>query len=121
MHAGLEALAAASVLIEAGDADAMVVVAVDEGGALLRALSHPVVDLRAGAVAVLLTARGTTQDGRRARARVGAITLRRGSPPLGTAPAGHRALLPLSAPGFIPEVVGFSPPDAFARIQFDAV
>jgi 3-oxoacyl-(acyl-carrier-protein) synthase len=121
MHAGLEALAAAAVLIEAGDADAMVVVAVDEGGAVLRALAPPSVDLRPGAVAVLLTARGTTQGGRRARARIGAITLRRGSPPLGTAPAGHRALLPLSAAAFVPEVVAFSPPDAFARIQFDAV
>jgi 3-oxoacyl-[acyl-carrier-protein] synthase II len=121
MHAALEAFAAAAVLIEAGDVERMVVVAVDEGGAVSRALSPPSSDLRAGAVAVLLTARSETTGGPRARARVGRILLTRGPAASGTLPAGHRALLPLVHAGLVPEITGASPPDVFARIVLEAL
>ncbi len=121
MHAALEAFAAAAVLIEAGDVERMVVVAVDDGGAVSRALSPPSCDLRSGAVAVLLTARSETTHGHRARARVGGITLARGRALSGILPAGHRALLPLVDAGPLTEIVGASPPDVFARIVFEAL
>jgi hypothetical protein len=119
MHAALEAFAAAAILIEAGDAERMVVVAVDEGGAVSRALTPAGVDLRSGAVAVLLTARSETSAGGRARARVGAITLRRGIAVSAVAIGGHRSLLPLAAPGVVTEIVGSSPPDVLARVSIE--
>ncbi|MGH7269713.1 MAG: beta-ketoacyl synthase N-terminal-like domain-containing protein, partial [Polyangiaceae bacterium] len=113
LHAAVEALAAGTVLIEAGDADRIVVVAVDDAGAATRALSGGAV--RSGAVAVLLAA-----DAGGARARVGGITLRRGEP-APSCPAGHLALLPLVA-GALPRVlVGTSPPDMLAKISLEAV
>jgi 3-oxoacyl-[acyl-carrier-protein] synthase-1/3-oxoacyl-[acyl-carrier-protein] synthase II len=121
MHAAIEALAAAAVLVEAGDADRMVVVAVDDVGAVARALSPPGVDLQSGAVAVLLTAAGAAPNGARARARVGAITLRRARPTPATGPAGHRALVHLVGPAPPRELVGVSPPDVFARIALEPV
>jgi 3-oxoacyl-[acyl-carrier-protein] synthase II len=121
MHAALEAFAAAAVLIEAGDAERMVVVAVDEVGPVAGALAPPGVGLRSGAVAVLLTALETTESGRRARARVGAVTLKRGQPVSVTLPAGHRALLPLAVGGAVADISGASPPDVFARIAFEAL
>jgi 3-oxoacyl-[acyl-carrier-protein] synthase II len=121
MHAALEALAAAAVLIEAGDVDRMVVVGVDEGGAVSRALSPPSSDLRSGAIAVLLSARSQTTDGHRARARVAGITLKRGQPVSESLPSGHRALLPLVDAGLVTEIVAGSPPDVFARIGLAAV
>jgi 3-oxoacyl-[acyl-carrier-protein] synthase II len=122
MHAGLEAFAAAAVLIEAGDAERMVVVAVDEGGAVSRALLPPACDLGSGAVAVLLSAACDTPARGRARARVGSITLTRGRAVGGVAaalPAGHRALLPLAGGGPVTEIVGGSAPDIFARIVLE--
>ena len=119
MHAALEAFAAAAILIEAGDAERMVVVAVDEGGAVSRALTPAGVDLRSGAVAVLLTARSEPSAGGRARARVGAITLRRGIAVSAVAIGGHRSLLPLAAPGVVTEIVGSSPPDVLARVSIE--
>jgi 3-oxoacyl-[acyl-carrier-protein] synthase II len=121
MHAGLEAFAAAAVLIEAGDAERMVVVAVDEGGAVSRAFSPPWCDLRSGAVAVLLSAEKETPGRGRARARVGAITLARGRAVGGVRipqPAGHRALLPLAGGGPVTEIVGGSA-DVFARVVLE--
>ncbi len=121
MHAALEAFAAAALLIEAGDADRMVVVAVDEGGAIFRALAPPAIEMRSGAVAVLLTAGGATASGRPARARVGAITLRRGALAGGEpdGPGGHLALLPLVGQGIPTEIVASSPPDVSARILLE--
>lgn len=124
MHAGLEAFAAAAVLIEAGDAERVVVVAVDEGGAVSRALSPPSCNLGSGAVTVLLSAERETPGRGRARARVGAITLRRG-PAVGgvvaSLPAGHRALLPLANGGPFTEIVAASAPDVFARIVLEVL
>jgi len=121
MHAAIEALAAAAVLVEAGDADRMVVVAVDDVGAIARALSPPGVDVQSGAVAVLLTAAGAAASGGRARARVGAITLRRGRGAPATGPAGHRALVPLVGSAPPRELFGVSPPDVVARIVLEPV
>ncbi len=115
MHAGIEALAAAAVLIEGGDADRIVVVAVDDVGPATRALTGDA--LRAGAVAVLLAAHA----GQGARARVGAIHLRRGAPASSTGVPGHRALLPLVAITLPHELVCASPPDAFARVALEAI
>jgi 3-oxoacyl-[acyl-carrier-protein] synthase II len=114
MHAGIEALAAASVLIEGRDADRMVVVSVDDVGAATRALAGD--SLAVGAVAVLLDARG---DG--ARARIGSIQLRRGDRASGPVAAGHRALLPLVDRRLPHELACVSPPDGIARVVLDAV
>jgi 3-oxoacyl-[acyl-carrier-protein] synthase II len=112
MHAGLEALATAALLVEAGDAERMVVVAVDEAGPLTRALGGQ--GLRTGAVAVLV---GAGRDG--AIARLGAMHVVRGSPAPPCVSPGHRALQPLvAAPG--PQVLECSsPPDAIARITLE--
>jgi 3-oxoacyl-[acyl-carrier-protein] synthase II len=121
MHAGIEALAVAAILIEGGDADRVVVVAVDDVGPAAAALGDA--SLRAGAVAVLL-ARAPLAG---ARARVGAIELRRGSPADGPHARGHQALLPLvqrdeGGGRDVPrELVGVSPPDAFARVALEPV
>ena len=110
MHAALEALAAGALLVESGDAERIVVVAVDEVGPVTRALGGG--KARSGAVALLLS-----QDGAGAIARVGALQLRRGE--LGSAPVspGHLALLPLVAARGPCELACASPPDAFARIE----
>jgi 3-oxoacyl-[acyl-carrier-protein] synthase-1/3-oxoacyl-[acyl-carrier-protein] synthase II len=112
MHAAVEALAVGAVLVEAGDADRVVVVAVDEVGRAARALGGGA--LVEGAVAVLLDARAAG-----ARARVGAVSvargLERGGPVARVAP-GHVALLPLVAPALPDEVFSASPPDVVARV-----
>jgi 3-oxoacyl-[acyl-carrier-protein] synthase II len=110
MHAGVEALAAGAVLVEAADADRVVVVAVDEGGPTTRALFGD--SFRSGAVALLLSS-----DPRHARARVGEVTLRRGAPASGPLAPGHLALLPLVAAALPSVIESASPPDAFARVQ----
>jgi 3-oxoacyl-[acyl-carrier-protein] synthase-1/3-oxoacyl-[acyl-carrier-protein] synthase II len=110
MHAGLEALAAGAVLVEAGDAERIVVVAADDVGPATRALGGE--GLASGAVAVLVT-----NDPQGARARIGAIELRRGVAPEPPGPAGHRALLPLVESLLPPVLLGSSPPDARARIE----
>ncbi|HEX4446356.1 MAG TPA: beta-ketoacyl synthase N-terminal-like domain-containing protein, partial [Polyangiaceae bacterium] len=130
MHAGIEALAAAALLVEGGDADRVVVVSVDDVGPATIALGET--SLRAGAVAVLLASRPIAG----ARARVGAIELRRGAAVDGRhgrvheagghqagAPhaGGHHALLPLLQREMPRELVGASPPDAFARLVLDPV
>lgn len=113
MHAGIEALAAAALLVEAGDAERVVVVAADHVGALGRAMAPaPVVP---GAVATLVSSAAAG-----ARARVGAMRLRRGAPVPGSGPAGHEALLPLVA-GSPRELVSVSAPDAEARIELEPV
>ncbi len=53
MHAALEALAVGAVLVEGGDADRIVVVAVDDIGSTATALGGAA--LRSGAVAVLVS------------------------------------------------------------------
>jgi 3-oxoacyl-[acyl-carrier-protein] synthase-1/3-oxoacyl-[acyl-carrier-protein] synthase II len=116
MHAALEALAAASVLVEGGDADRIAVVAVDDVGPATLALGGGL-SLRAGAVAVLVSAR---PDGG-ARARIGAIELRRGDPATATHPAGHLALHPLLERIVPSELVGSSRPDGMARVVLHPV
>jgi 3-oxoacyl-[acyl-carrier-protein] synthase II len=110
MHAGVEALAAGALLVEAGDADHLVVVAVDEGGPATRALFGDF--CRTGAVALLLSSQS-----RRARARVEDITLRRGSPVSGPFAPGHLALLPLVGALLPNAIESATPPDAFARVS----
>jgi hypothetical protein len=112
-------LATAAVLIEAGDADRIVVVAVDDVGAVTRALWGDA--LQHGAVALLLSAERTAA----ARARVGEVRLSRRAPtgglqgPRPSARVGHGALLPL-VEGAVPRVVeGGSPPDSVARVTFE--
>jgi 3-oxoacyl-[acyl-carrier-protein] synthase-1/3-oxoacyl-[acyl-carrier-protein] synthase II len=109
-HAALEAVAAAALLIEGGDADRIVVVAADDAGPATDALAGSAI--RSGAVAVLLTAR---PEG--AVARVGAMHLRRGGPAEGPLLPGHLALAPLvAAPGPF-ELACASPPDAIALVE----
>ncbi len=111
-HAGLEALATAAVLVEAGDADRMVVVAVDEVGPVSGALAGPA--LTSGAVATLVTA-----DPSGALARIGAVSLRRGvSAPVPIGP-GHQALLPLARGSPPSRLESSSPPDAHASVGLD--
>jgi 3-oxoacyl-[acyl-carrier-protein] synthase-1/3-oxoacyl-[acyl-carrier-protein] synthase II len=110
MHAALEAVAAGALLVEGGDAERVVVVAADDVGPATRALAGS--SLRSGAVAVLLDARPSG-----ARARVSAISLRRGVPVAGVMDAGHLALLPLLADAAPRELLGASAPDVLARIE----
>ncbi|MGO9833048.1 MAG: beta-ketoacyl synthase N-terminal-like domain-containing protein [Polyangiaceae bacterium] len=113
MHAAIEAVAVAAVLVEAGDCDRMVVVAADDVGPATRALAGDA--LRSGAVAVLVSASG----GEGARARIGDIALRRGEPASASAAPGHLALLPLLGASVPAEIACSSPPDAFARVVFE--
>jgi 3-oxoacyl-[acyl-carrier-protein] synthase-1/3-oxoacyl-[acyl-carrier-protein] synthase II len=114
LHAGLEALAAATLLVEGGDADRVVVVAVDETGPTTRALAGDAVV--SGAVALLLSASPTD-----AIARVGELHVRRGVPAPGPLAAGHLALLPLAAGAFVGDLTAASPPDALAVVRLEAV
>jgi 3-oxoacyl-[acyl-carrier-protein] synthase II len=111
LHAGLEAVVAASWLVGAGDADAVVVVAVDDAGPSVRALLGD--DVHSGAVALLLSASPAG-----AWARLGPTVLTRGRPASGAPLAGHRALLPLASRPALPTVLACaSPPDASARVE----
>jgi 3-oxoacyl-[acyl-carrier-protein] synthase-1/3-oxoacyl-[acyl-carrier-protein] synthase II len=105
LHAGIEALAAATALVEAGDADRMVVVAVDDIGEVAAKWAEAVgAKLTPGAVALLVTAdKMTTSVARVARVRTS----------LGPSPSraaaremrvGHEALLPLAGPSVPPEL-----------------
>lgn len=117
MHAGLEALAVAAVLVGAGDADRIVVVAADEAGPTARAFAGDA--LANGVVALVVSA-----DPAGAVARMGRIELARGrgvSVSGADARFGHRALLPLAAARVPRELTSASPPDAFARIALDPV
>jgi 3-oxoacyl-[acyl-carrier-protein] synthase II len=108
LHAGVEALAVAAALVEAGDAERMVVVAVDEAGEHTRKIAPDVVS---GAVATLVTRNGGI-------ARISATTLVHAAPsPTHTLPVGHRALVPLAAATPPRVLEAASPPDAYARID----
>jgi 3-oxoacyl-[acyl-carrier-protein] synthase II len=109
MHAAIEALAAASMLVEARDCERMVVVAVDDVGPATRALGGG--SLRSGAVAVLVSCSDVG-----ARARVGGISLRRGEPASSSTAPGHLALIPLLGATLPSELSCASPPDAFGRV-----
>jgi 3-oxoacyl-[acyl-carrier-protein] synthase-1/3-oxoacyl-[acyl-carrier-protein] synthase II len=115
MHAAIEAIGAAAVLVEGGDCDRMVVVAVDDVGPATRALAGDA--LRSGAVAVLVSASGG--DG--ARGRVGEIVLRRGQLTSASMLPGHLALLPLLSAAVPREISCASPPDAFASVRLSPV
>jgi 3-oxoacyl-[acyl-carrier-protein] synthase-1/3-oxoacyl-[acyl-carrier-protein] synthase II len=111
LHAGLEALACAALLVESGDADAIVVVAADDVGPITH---HLVGDaLGSGAVGCLLTAAPTAFS----FARVGRISLRRGEPVTQLGQDGHRSLLPLVGGFGVRELTSASPPDFLARIE----
>jgi 3-oxoacyl-[acyl-carrier-protein] synthase-1/3-oxoacyl-[acyl-carrier-protein] synthase II len=114
MHAGLEALAAAAVLVGAGDADRMVVVAADEVGPTARAFAGDA--LAHGAVAMVVSSEPAG-----AIARVGRIELARGVTAPSGASAGHQALLPLVSKPAPQELVSASPPDASARVVLEPV
>jgi 3-oxoacyl-[acyl-carrier-protein] synthase-1/3-oxoacyl-[acyl-carrier-protein] synthase II len=119
-HAGLEALSTAAVLLEAGDADRIVVVAVDEVGDATRALWGEAISH--GAVALLLSVARAT-----ARARIGDVHIVRegGLASLGAtarpAPAvGHAVLVPL-VDGDGPPAVECIASDVRARLSFEPV
>jgi 3-oxoacyl-[acyl-carrier-protein] synthase-1/3-oxoacyl-[acyl-carrier-protein] synthase II len=114
MHAGLEALAAATVLVGAGDADRIVVVAADEVGPTARAFAGDT--LVNGAVALVVSSEPAG-----AIARVGRLQVARGATTPSHASAGHQALLPLASKPVPRELVSTSPPDASARVTLEPV
>jgi 3-oxoacyl-[acyl-carrier-protein] synthase-1/3-oxoacyl-[acyl-carrier-protein] synthase II len=114
-HAALEALACAALLVEAGDSDRMIAVAVDDVGPVTRALGGR--ELRSGAVAVLLTA----DAGVGSRGRVDAIALRRGVEAVGPLAAGHAVLLPLTASDRVCNLEGCGAPDVWARVTLHPI
>jgi len=126
MHAALEALAAATWLVEAGDAERVVVVAVDEVGPATCALGFAGDGgVSTGAVATLVSAQSGGALG-----RIGSIRIARGGPGRAGAGAGargstvacgHRALLPLVGQGRPVTLESGSPPDATARIVLEPV
>jgi 3-oxoacyl-[acyl-carrier-protein] synthase-1/3-oxoacyl-[acyl-carrier-protein] synthase II len=122
-HAALEALACGALLVEAGDADRVVVVAVDDVGPVTCELGGG--NLGPGAVAALLTGRASPA----ARARIGAIALRRGpyrgheaEDARGAAlRGGHAAILPLTS-RVLPTALECRPsPDVLARVVLEPV
>jgi 3-oxoacyl-[acyl-carrier-protein] synthase II len=113
MHAGVEALATAALLVEAGDADRVVVVAVDAVGPAAHALVGDC--LGSGAVACLLSA----SDGPAARGRIGSASVRRGGVQRDVVSAGYAALLPLVGASMPSDVVAVSPPNVTARVSFE--
>jgi 3-oxoacyl-[acyl-carrier-protein] synthase-1/3-oxoacyl-[acyl-carrier-protein] synthase II len=117
MHAGLEALAAATLVVEGGDAERVVVVAVDEIGPATGMMGLGTF-LREGAVATLISADPSGGVG-----RVGTMSLARGSRVTGGRGApGYQALLPLVAPASGALILeSASPPDASARIVLEPV
>jgi 3-oxoacyl-[acyl-carrier-protein] synthase II len=121
LSAGVEALGIAATLVRGGDADRIVVVAVDEVGEAVALQAADASGLEAGAVAALVTAEPAG-----ARARLGQGVFRLGpDAPRTPRLAGHRALLPLtSAP--LPDAVEAACPlpepgqpgwGAFARVE----
>jgi 3-oxoacyl-[acyl-carrier-protein] synthase II len=114
LHAGLEALAAGTLLVEGADAERIVVVGVDEAGPTTRALAGDAVV--SGAVALLLTTTATD-----AWARVGELGVRRGEAVDGPIAAGHLALLPLVGGSFAGDLIATSPPDARAVVRIEPV
>ena len=114
MHAGLEALVAGALLIEGGDVERVVVVAVDEAGPTTRALAGDAVV--SGAVALLLSASAADSCG-----RIGEFHLVRGEATAGPLAGGHLALLPLVDGAFTGELAAASPPDALAVVRLEPV
>jgi len=112
LHGGVEALAAAAELVRAGDADRMVVVAVDEVAAaslaLAAAAGYP--PPQSGAVALLVTSEPT---GYAQVDRIQSAFTRAQGPNMG--PPGHLALRPLVSPEPPAEVQSASP-WAFAKL-----
>jgi 3-oxoacyl-[acyl-carrier-protein] synthase-1/3-oxoacyl-[acyl-carrier-protein] synthase II len=113
LHAGVEALVAATLLVEAGDAERIAVVAVDEAGLVTHALAGDA--LTSGAVAFLVSA----TEGPSRRARVVSATVRRSRVERRVSIGGHAALLPLLAPVVPSEIVAVSPPDIVASVSFE--
>ncbi|MEO6572480.1 MAG: beta-ketoacyl synthase N-terminal-like domain-containing protein, partial [Polyangiaceae bacterium] len=115
LHGAVEALAIASQLVSAGDADAIVVVGVDEIGPAVRELEAAASYGRAssGAVALLVTSAPSTY------ARIGEVALRLEHGAV-TTPGlvGHAALLPLTATDAPAFVAASSPWGAVARVGF---
>jgi 3-oxoacyl-[acyl-carrier-protein] synthase-1/3-oxoacyl-[acyl-carrier-protein] synthase II len=98
LEAGLEALAVASTLVHAGDADRMVVLAVDDVGDVARAWAQALgAEIAAGAIALLVTCDRVPQTvARIAGARLSlAPSGAAAAIPLG--PAGHLALASLDS------------------------
>jgi 3-oxoacyl-[acyl-carrier-protein] synthase II len=114
LHAAIEAVVAGALLVGSGDADEVVVVAVDEAGPTTRALAGETIV--SGAVAMLLTASSES-----ALSRVGRWSLRRGPGPSGTVAAGHLALLPALGRSLPLSLACGSPPDAMATITLELV
>jgi 3-oxoacyl-[acyl-carrier-protein] synthase-1/3-oxoacyl-[acyl-carrier-protein] synthase II len=100
LHAGVEALVAASELVSAGDSDRMVVVAVDDIGEVARAWGDAVgAPLVPGAVALLVTADKVSGSFARVAAADTSLGPGRGGDDVGrdAVPVGHLALAPLDA------------------------
>jgi len=114
LHAAIEAFACGALLLQAGDADRMIILAVDDAGPVTRQLAG---DLRSGAVAVLLTADRATGP----RGRVGAMALGRGVEPRGPLAPGHAALLPLLGAVAPRELACAAPPDVSARVVIEPI
>ncbi|MFO0673360.1 MAG: beta-ketoacyl synthase N-terminal-like domain-containing protein [Polyangiaceae bacterium] len=120
LHGAVEALAIAATLVEAGDAERVVVVGVDELGATSRALADalgaPPRALYDGAVAVVVSA-----DPGRGGARVAAISLGVdvAAPADPSAALGHRALLPLTDGAVPPLVAARCPSGAYAEVRLE--
>jgi 3-oxoacyl-(acyl-carrier-protein) synthase len=114
MHAAIEGLATGALLIEAGDAERVVVVAVDDAGPVTRALGGDA--FLSGAVAVLLSAERTG-----ARARVGQMVLRRGPSVPSTLAPGHLALVPLASSDVPRDVTSAYPPNMLARVALEGL
>jgi hypothetical protein len=115
LHAGLEALAAAALLVESGDADRVIVVAVDEGGVVSDALSGGAIV--PGAVATVVAAEAAG-----ACARIASWRVARGAQgALGALPQapGHRALVPLASPETPRALASSAPPDAAASVALE--
>ena len=113
-HAGLEALGVAAVLVEAGDVDRIVVVAVDDVGPDSQAVAGGGVP--SGAVATLVTSNPTD-----ACARVGAVSLRRGVNSGASLHPGYESLMPLTRCPPPSRLESTSPPDADAKVELEAL
>ena len=106
LQAGIEALAVATTLVAAGDADALVVTAVDQVGPTVARLGD-VLGFKAssGVVALLVSS-----DPKAALARVTCARSGIGAPPAGSPIAcGHQALLPLLASSLPARLIASSP------------
>ena len=120
LHAGVEALAIAAQLVMSGDAERIVVVAVDDVGPVVaRLLGAPPfvgLEIATGAVAMLVS-----RSPAGARARVGSIALALGPhdlPAGHVGPVGHSALLSLAGTAWPSSVSASCPSGGFASVGF---